>query len=246
MSVVEECAPTEAGGQDVPCQIIAATSDDSGPADSTERPDMKEVHPPHAAIHGWKDFFIHIVTITIGLLIATGLEQAVEYVHHRNQLQTARRELLAEVEENRQGLKTNMDELRAVEMKLDKNLAALRGGQGGHAPPIGELDYSWDFARPRNGVWQAARVDGTLELMPHAELQGYAHLYTELETTMEALKMHAVQMDLAAAMATQVHAGSASTKEIDDLIAATIEAKGKTVFLKHLLEFEDFALKDLK
>src|SRR5664279_1235216 len=36
---------------------------------------MLDVHPPTAAIHGWKDFFVHIATITIGLLIAIGLEQ---------------------------------------------------------------------------------------------------------------------------------------------------------------------------
>ena len=31
---------------------------------------MSDVHPPHEASHTWKDFFIHIATITIGLLIA--------------------------------------------------------------------------------------------------------------------------------------------------------------------------------
>jgi hypothetical protein len=34
-----------------------------------------EVHPPHHAASSWRDFFIHIATIVIGLLIAIGLEQ---------------------------------------------------------------------------------------------------------------------------------------------------------------------------
>ena len=46
---------------------------------------MLDVHPPHSATHTWKDFFIHIATIVIGLLIAVGLEQGVEYMHHRHQ-----------------------------------------------------------------------------------------------------------------------------------------------------------------
>ena len=46
---------------------------------------MLDVHPPHASTHTWRDFFIHIATIVIGLLIAVGLEQTVEYVHHLHQ-----------------------------------------------------------------------------------------------------------------------------------------------------------------
>ncbi len=44
---------------------------------------MLDVHPAHHAAQSWRDFFIHIATIVIGLLIAIGLEQTVEYVHHR-------------------------------------------------------------------------------------------------------------------------------------------------------------------
>ena len=27
---------------------------------------MLDVHPPHSPTHTWKDFFIHIATITVG------------------------------------------------------------------------------------------------------------------------------------------------------------------------------------
>ena len=37
---------------------------------------MLDVHPPHEVTHTWKDFFIHIATIVVGLLIAIGLEQS--------------------------------------------------------------------------------------------------------------------------------------------------------------------------
>src|ERR1700733_10097267 len=48
---------------------------------------MLDVHPPHHAASTWRDFFIHIITSVIGLLIAVGLEQAVEYLHQRHQLE---------------------------------------------------------------------------------------------------------------------------------------------------------------
>jgi len=46
---------------------------------------MLDVHAPHQSVHTWKDFFVHIATICVGLLIAVGLEQAVEGVHHHHQ-----------------------------------------------------------------------------------------------------------------------------------------------------------------
>jgi hypothetical protein len=35
---------------------------------------MFDVHPPHSPIHGWRDFFVQLVTITAGLLIALALD----------------------------------------------------------------------------------------------------------------------------------------------------------------------------
>ena len=45
---------------------------------------MLEVHPPSEPVHGWRDFLIHLATITIGLLIALSLEGCVEFWHHRS------------------------------------------------------------------------------------------------------------------------------------------------------------------
>jgi hypothetical protein len=50
----------------------------------SEETPVLDVHVPHAT-HTWKDFFIHIATITVGLLIAVGLEQSVEKLHHLHQ-----------------------------------------------------------------------------------------------------------------------------------------------------------------
>jgi hypothetical protein len=39
---------------------------------------MLDVQPPHHAATSLRDFFVHIATIVIGLLIAIGLKQGVE------------------------------------------------------------------------------------------------------------------------------------------------------------------------
>ena len=46
---------------------------------------MIDVHPaPHAA-HSWREFLTHIATIVLGIIIAIGLEQIVELVHHHGE-----------------------------------------------------------------------------------------------------------------------------------------------------------------
>jgi hypothetical protein len=90
---------------------------------------MIEVHPPHENVHTWRQFLIHIAAITIGLLIAIGLEQTVVYCHHRHQLQEARRELAAELEENHRVLAKNLDAVRKMTADLDADMALLRAAQ---------------------------------------------------------------------------------------------------------------------
>jgi hypothetical protein len=47
-------------------------------------PAILDVHVSHPT-HVWKNFFIHIATISVKLLIAIGLKQGVELLHHRHQ-----------------------------------------------------------------------------------------------------------------------------------------------------------------
>src|SRR5438132_14375526 len=87
---------------------------------------MLDVHPPHEKVHSWTQFFIHIAAITIGLLIAIGLEQTVIYFHHRHQLQEARRELAVELESNRRVVGINLEATRKLMADLDADMALRR------------------------------------------------------------------------------------------------------------------------
>lgn len=60
---------------------------------------MLDVHVPHPT-HSWKDFLIHIATISVGLLIAVGLEQGVEILHHRHQAARLEEDMRAEAAQN--------------------------------------------------------------------------------------------------------------------------------------------------
>jgi hypothetical protein len=72
---------------------------------------MLDVHPPHSPTHTWKDFFIHVGTIVIGLLIAVGLEQTVEVIHHRHSAADARASIQEETSDNLEVLHYNLQSL---------------------------------------------------------------------------------------------------------------------------------------
>jgi hypothetical protein len=81
---------------------------------------MIDIHPPQKSDHTWKDFFLHIGTIAVGILIAIGLEQAVELIHEHHQRTDLRqgaitdaRLYLRDVDENRDANTQQVEDLTA-------------------------------------------------------------------------------------------------------------------------------------
>ena len=82
---------------------------------------MLDVHPaPHAA-STWRDFFIHIATIVLGLLIAVGLEQTVEYINHRREIAETREALRVEREDNIRHFANGLSEYRRQTAAITNN-----------------------------------------------------------------------------------------------------------------------------
>src|ERR1700679_1618802 len=63
---------------------------------------MLDVHPPHEKMHGFKDFLLHLLTITIGLLIALGLEGYAEHWKQKELKKDADTKLRQEIRDNAQ------------------------------------------------------------------------------------------------------------------------------------------------
>jgi 5-bromo-4-chloroindolyl phosphate hydrolysis protein len=87
---------------------------------------MLDVHPPPHAAHGWRDFFVHIATIVIGLLIALGLEQSAEGIHHWRQLAEARDVIAEERAANQREFATATEMFRRETKRFQTNLAVLQ------------------------------------------------------------------------------------------------------------------------
>jgi hypothetical protein len=135
-----------------------------------------EVHPPHHPLHTWRDFFIHLFTITVGLLIALGLEAAAEAVHHRHIVHQAEANLHAELRENRDLLAKDERQLEAARNEFANNLRILSAVRD-HAPMQQEPGFRWYWSGTQDAAWNAARDTGALALMPYEKAQGYSIVY---------------------------------------------------------------------
>src|ERR1700753_1790750 len=97
---------------------------------------MLDVHAPHEPILGWKEFFIHLFTITIGLLIALSLEGLVEWQHHRHLVHEAELSLRGEIEHNASEMKDAITQLKTNEKELDHDIKILK--QASHTGKLPE------------------------------------------------------------------------------------------------------------
>jgi len=145
-----------------------------------------EVHPPHHPLHSWKDFFIHIATITVGLLIAVGLEQSVEALHHRHQRHQLQEDLRAEAERNQRIILRDLK--MADQEQWHRTLIAMiasapvKGGKLSVTLPAtqckpGTLNTPYvRYYAPSEAVWTTAKESGLAALLPAEEAQVYARL----------------------------------------------------------------------
>ena len=219
-------------------EVISGPSDEPLPSQENA-PAMLDVHAPHEAVHTWKDFFIHIATIAIGLLIAIGLEQTVEFFHHRHQLREARQQLSVELDNNRIVLQKNLDCVRAIQTQLDRNMTIIREYKSSHTPMNGRLDYSHNFFRPRDAAWLSVKQNGTLSLLPYDEMEDHNYMYELLGDIMDSVIGFTSSIEIAAAIARRSPDGNLAPQDIEALITATSEAQGKVAITAMLLSIED-------
>ena len=150
---------------------------------------MLDVHPAHHAASTWRDFFIHIATIVLGLLIAIALEQTVEYIHHRHQVAETREALEKEKTQNirRFGLQTKWFRMKTPDLRT--NLAILRYlREHPHASQQswpGKFNWNVSAVPYADAAWKTAQQDGVIEHMPGTEVQLFAEIYTRLSTIRE-------------------------------------------------------------
>ena len=197
---------------------------------------MIDVHAPHHTVHTWRDFFVHIATIVVGLLIAVALEQTVEYFHAQHELNETRAELAHEQKANEALWARNESNWRETFAELKNNLVVLKfikehpGTAQTELPGVllwVQSPFLWNHA-----VWDAAQVKGVVQRMSLEESNHHQEYYGLMSTmavqsldTWNAINA-AHGFDLADADPTNL-----SPAQLDQLTQQTLDALQKHVLM---------------
>jgi hypothetical protein len=161
---------------------VVETTKENGP--------MIDIHVPQAT-HTWKDFWIHLGTITLGLLIAISLEQSVEWMHHLRQRHQLEADLREEGIENPgqaendwrvmdDRMATTAAKLREVESTLAvRRKSVIPFPASSFTPP--SPTAKGVFKMPLSAVWTTAKEGGSIDLLPRDVARSYTRLYLQVD-----------------------------------------------------------------
>jgi hypothetical protein len=136
-----------------------------------------EIHPPSGPIHSFKDFLLHLLTITIGVLIALGLDGFVERRHHKHLVHEATSNLTMEIRKNREALESGIKRMEITQAQLLAALGAVRKLLSDRGANTGDLSMSVSIIALRSTAWSTAAGTGALGHMKYGDLERYTRIY---------------------------------------------------------------------
>jgi hypothetical protein len=136
-----------------------------------------DVHAPHEPIRTWRDIFLHLGIVTVGLFIALSLEALVEHIHNRHLLAEARANIRQELQIDHQAAKKDIGLVQQNIDTIKANIDTIHQLQTHPKDFHGSITNSMSFDSLNDAAWRTARDTGALSFMPYNEVQRYSDLY---------------------------------------------------------------------
>ncbi len=174
----------------VDSQSAAAGSESVEAEEVREETPVIDVHAPHGGVHTWKDFWIHLGTITLGLLIAISLEQTVVWMHERHERHQLEADLREEGLKNRDIIAVDLDNNSAraawlLRLRDEVDQMRASGGKVKFAyRSFAEMDprgAAIPFLPPSSGEWETAKESAKVALLDRDKAKLYTYVYFLLE-----------------------------------------------------------------
>lgn len=146
-----------------------------------------EIHAPEEPIFTWKQFLIHIGTVTLGILIALSLEGLLERSHHQHMIREARENIRSEIEDNLKEMKAHLVGAELNRKEAERVLQWLQEMQTKHKSSVNEFHLGFNRADLTNTSWTTAQAVGALSLMDYGEVKRAAAVY-ELQEEYQTLQ----------------------------------------------------------
>ncbi|HZQ42335.1 MAG TPA: hypothetical protein VFA99_03745 [Acidobacteriaceae bacterium] len=150
---------------------------------------MIDIHPPQHGSMTRRDILTHLAIVVLGILIAIGLEQAAEVVHHHRQRRQLEADLRAEAQRNVDTIQADENNFATYMVWYRDVLKAGREAKAGEGfvtfviPPKPTPAYA---QRPMDNVWPAATASGTVAVLPREEIEVFGRISTYAQTAEKA------------------------------------------------------------
>ncbi|HEX3915097.1 MAG TPA: hypothetical protein VHW71_16480 [Steroidobacteraceae bacterium] len=124
-----------------------------------------DVHPVHHAPRTWRDFFLQLLMITIGLFIALSPQTGVESLHHRHLVRDARENLREEIQNNLKRSAENIQFLEKNRQQVARSIDLLKELGGGKTIDKTLLAWGMNWNGYIDASWKTARDTGAVSYM---------------------------------------------------------------------------------
>jgi hypothetical protein len=132
-----------------------------------------EVHRPKP-VHGLRELAKEIGIIVVGVLIALGAEQAVEWSQRRAEVADAHEALRSEIALNARVARFSIEEDRCLNALVDRHIAWAKGGARAPTGMAGQ------FPDVTTSAWEVVKVSAAAH-MPLKERLAYASIYNGVQ-----------------------------------------------------------------
>jgi hypothetical protein len=149
---------------------------------------MLDVHPPHHSPNTWRDFLLHIATIVLGLLIAIGLEQSVEALHHHHQLRQLQEQMHQVLENDTRNDALDIQALNDLRATLSGLRTRIDAQPGQPALPQTSGHATALLRMPSIAPYEAAKENGTVALLASDDIRLYNRLALQRDFLLETVR----------------------------------------------------------
>jgi len=136
-----------------------------------------DIEGPRKPIECLRDFSLHLLTITIGIVIALTLEGVVQHHHERALVHEAVRSLDAEIATNRTRVAKHRNELTKLVDELTRLQGQVKSRRAGASWSNTNIEIHPPITLLSGAAWEAASATQALSLMGLEETQRYAPVY---------------------------------------------------------------------
>lgn len=131
-------------------------------------------------MHGWRDFLLHLLTITIGLMIALSMEGCVEWRHHRQLVREATTSLQGEIRTNSDKTDGARNDIQKEKEALKKDVEVMnRIIANPKMPNREEVTVSFRIRTFDDVSWRTAQSTGALGYMDYEQAHEYSNIYDD-------------------------------------------------------------------